>query len=195
MTKGKLRIAAEAIHAALSEPNVGMSYGRRTYGQHVKPPFIKFVPLGGPIARARRSAGKTVPGSAGMIQGGPTASLSQPNVDKRLFETATRETRMLAVLIGSGGQDEPEGIDIAENLLERFIVAAKDTYGEEVTLSERWIIQDEERAGWGVAGEAVVVTMDFVFPVIRQEKPVIRVGGFAQTCKLDNTLEDDHPAP
>lgn len=193
--KGRLRLAAEAIHARLANPSVGMSYGRRSYGQHVKPPFIKFVPIGGPIGRARRTAGKTVPGTAGMIEGGPTASLAQPNVDKRLVEAATRETRMLAVLIGSSGKDEPDGIDVAENLLERFIVAAKDEYGQEVTLSERWIIQDEERAGWGVAGEAVVVTMDFIFPVIREERPLIRVGGFAQTCKLDDTLEDDHPPP
>ena len=188
--KGKLRIAAEAIHAAIGDSSVGMSYGRRAAGNHCKAPFIKFVPLGGPINRARRTAGKTVPGPAGLLEPGPTASLKNPDVDRRMVESAARETRMLALLISAGGQDEAEGLDHAEALLERFINAVFAQYGHEVTLTERWIIQDEERAGFQIAGEAVAVTMDFVFPVIREERPLVKIVGASHTCKLNNTLSD-----
>jgi hypothetical protein len=193
--KGKLRTAAEAIHAALGDSTITFSFGRRSAGKHAKAPHIKFIPVGGPIGVPKRTAGKTVTGSAGMIVPDPLqptkASLSQPNVDKRHFESVQRETRMLAILISQDGKDEPDGIDNAEELLERFVNAVFSAYGHEVGMSERWIIQDEERAGLNIAGEAVAVTLDFMFPVVREKRPLIRVGGFAQTCKLGDTLEDD----
>jgi hypothetical protein len=190
--KGKLRLAAEAIHAAIlvTDSRVTASYGRRNAGKHVTGPHIKFIPIGGPINRARRTAAKTVSGSAGMIQPGPNASLQQPNVDKRLIESAARETRMLALLVGEGAKTEEDGIDNAENLLVAFVNAVFAQFANEVTLTERWIIQDEERAGYNINGEAVAVTMDFVFPVIREERPVVKIIGASHTCKLNNTLSD-----
>ena len=196
--KGKLRTAAEAIHAAMGGDAVlGMSFGRRAAGQHVDAPWVKFIPIGGPVTRPKRTAGKTVTGTAGMIVPGPgnPGNLAQPNTDQRHFESWQRETRMLAILISKDAKDEADGIDLAEELLVAFINAAHDAYPNEVTLTERWIVQDEERAGLNIAGEGVAVTLDFMFPVIREKRALIRVGGFAQTCKLDNTLEDDHPPP
>jgi len=187
--KGKLRTAAEAIHAALRDNRIGYSFGRRSAGKHAKAPFIKFVPIGGPIGPPKRTAGKTLAGAAGMIEGGATASLNQPNVDQRVVESVLREPRMMAVLISEGAKEEADGIDDAEDFLERFVNAAFEAYGHEVTMTERWIVQDEEAAGLGVAGEAIAVMLDFKFPVIREKRPLIRVGGFAQTCKLGETLE------
>jgi hypothetical protein len=193
--KGKLRTAAEAIHAAMGGDDVlGMSFGRRSAGEHVVAPFIKFIPIGGPITRPKRTAGKTVAGSAGMIVPNPPdnpGKITQPNVDERHFESLQRETRMLALILSPDGEDEADGIDKAEDLLERFVNAAHEAYPNEVTMSERWIVQDEERAGLGVAGECVAVNLDFMFPVIREKRPLIRVGGFSQTCKLNDTLEDE----
>lgn len=197
--KGKLRTAAEAIYEGIGDASITYKFGRRSAGEHAKAPCIKFVPVGGPVSRPKRTAGKTVAGAAGMIVPDPLdptkADLNRPNTDKRVFESVQRETRMLAFIIAEEGTEEADGIDKAEELLEKFYNAANDAYGHEVTMSERWIIQDDERAGLAIAGEAVAVTLDFMFPVIREERPLIRVGGFLQTCKLDNTLEDDHPAP
>jgi hypothetical protein len=195
--KGKLRTAAEAIHAGMGDPSITFKFGRRAFSEHAKAPCLKFVPVGGTISRPKRTAGKTVAGTAGMLVPNPldptTFDLNRPNTDKRAFESVQRETRMLAFVIAEQGTDEADGIDRAEALLEKFLNAANDAYGHEVTMSERWIIQEDERAGLAIAGEAVVVTLDFMFPVIREQRPLIRVGGFTQTCKLDNTLEDDSP--
>lgn len=190
--KGKLRNAAEKIYEALGDTKVAMTFGRREASQHTKTPVVKFIPVGGTVSKAARTAGKTIPGSAGMIEPGPNASLNQPNVDKRVVECALRQPRMLVFCEAGAGKGERDAIDETEALLERVVVAAFAAFADEVTLeSERWIVQEEERAGLGLKGEAVALTLAFQFPVIREEKPLIRLGGFTLICKLGQTLEND----
>ncbi len=190
---GKLRLAAESIHAAVEADGAGAvtkSFGRRAAGEHAAVPHIKWIPIGGPIARARRTAEKIVPGPAGKITPGASASLAQQGVDVRVSEAAERQPRLLVICIAGDGSDEGNDIDAAEALLERVIVAVYQTYGAtDVTLeSERWIVQEDERAGLQVAGEAVALTLAFQFPVVRLSKPVIRIGGQSETCKLNDTF-------
>lgn len=188
-TPGKLRKAYQAISAAVG-PDVNSAFGRRAAGNHIAVPAVKYIPIGGPVERARRSAEKTVPGSAGMITPGPTASLAQPNVTVRVAEAAERQPRLLLLCLAGDGAHEEADIDAVEVLLERVIVAVYDSYGPtDVTIeSERWLIQEDERTQLGVAGEAVALTLAFKFPVIRLSKPVIRIGGQGETCKLNNTF-------
>lgn len=190
---GKIRNAVEKIHAALLDPvAVKKKFGRRAAGEHSKGPTILYIPIGGPVSRGTRTSGTTVPGSAGKIQPSVNASLTQPNVDVRTTECATRETRILAICEAGQGKSEADAIDEAEALLEELIAAAWKTFPNDVSFdAERWLIQEEERASLGVAGEAVSVQLVFRWPVLLEERPVVKLLGFTQTCKLGETLEDD----
>jgi hypothetical protein len=192
--KGELRKAFEAITSNLKEldSSIVWTFGRRNAAKHGGKRHVKFIPIGGPVERASRTAGKQVPGANGKIEPGPTAKLTQPDVDTRKSECALRTPQLLILCVASADKNEEDGIDEAESLLKQVIIAAKNAYNEEVTLeSERWLVQDQEAAGWGISGEAVQLMLSFKFPVVHQSRPLIRIAGFQQTCKLDNTLEAD----
>lgn len=173
-----------------------MVFGRRRSAEHSAAPAVKFIPLGGPVRPPSRTAGKTVEGSAGMIQPGPGAALEQPNVSVRKSECALRTPRMMVLCVAGEGEAEEDAVDSAEALLERVIVAAKAVFLDDVELdAEQWLLQEEQRVSLGVTGEAVAITLGFRFPVIHVTRPLVRVGGFTQTCRLNNTFEDDTPAP
>lgn len=185
----KLRANCQKIFDALADPSVKFVFGRLAAQNHQSGRRVCFIPVGGPIAEAGQPGGKKVAGSAGPIEPGPEASLTQPNVDTRQFECVRRQPRVMVICIAGDKKEEPSAIDEVEELLEAVISATFRMFAHDVVYElERWITQEEERASYGVTGQAVMLTIGFNLPVIYETRKLVRLTGQQETCKLDNTF-------